>query len=79
MAIGELGLPLDLAVQLVDGELKLTLEFATTQHRQMGGLHALDWLLKVLDAMCSYALVVKKIILKLPGKKLQQLTVSLIL
>jgi hypothetical protein len=35
MAIGELGLPTELAVSLVEEELKLTPEFATTQHLQM--------------------------------------------
>jgi hypothetical protein len=47
MAIGELGLPMELAVSLVAEGLKLTPEFVTTQHQQMEGHHVLDWLLKV--------------------------------
>jgi len=53
MAIGELGLPLELAVLLVEEELKLTPEFVIAQHHQMGGLHALGWLLKVFHAILS--------------------------
>jgi|688.fasta_scaffold1872581_1 hypothetical protein len=50
MAIGELGLPMELAVFLVEEELKLTQDFVTIQHHQMEEQHALDWRLKVFCA-----------------------------
>jgi len=53
MAIGELGLPMELAVLLVEVDLKLTPESATTQHQQMEELHALGWLLKLVHATPS--------------------------
>ena len=56
MGIGELGLPTELAVSLVAEELKLTPEFATTQHHQMGELIALGCLLKVSHATPSCVL-----------------------
>jgi hypothetical protein len=50
MEIGELGLPLEPAVQPVVEELKLTLDFATTQHLPMEEPIALDQALKALHA-----------------------------
>jgi hypothetical protein len=47
MATGELGLPLEPAVSHVAEELRLTPDFATTQHRQMGAPPVLVQLLKV--------------------------------
>jgi hypothetical protein len=58
MAIGEHGLLLEPAVQLAEGELKLTQEFATTRHQQMVGPPVLVLLLKVLLATRKHALLV---------------------
>jgi hypothetical protein len=53
MAIGDLGLLLELAVSL-------TPEFATIQHQQMEGNLVLVLLLKVFHAACNHALQVCK-------------------
>ena len=47
MEFGDLGQPTELAVLLVEEELKLTPEFATIQHHQMVEQHALVLLQKV--------------------------------
>jgi hypothetical protein len=60
MAIGELGLLLELVVSHVEEELKLTPDFATTQHLQMVGLLAVDWPMKMLLAICKHAQLVNK-------------------
>jgi hypothetical protein len=58
MEFGELGQPTELAVLLVEEELKLTPEFVTTQHHQMVGHHALVLLLKVSPATHKFVILV---------------------
>ncbi len=60
METGELGLPLELAMQLAEEELKLAPEFATTQHLPTEELLALAVLLKVLHAIHNPAAKVNK-------------------
>jgi hypothetical protein len=60
MAIGELGLPTELAVSLVVEGLKLTPEFATTLHQQMVEHHVLVLLQQVFHATLLYASLVSK-------------------
>jgi hypothetical protein len=54
MEIGELGLPTELAVSVVEEVLKLTPEFVIALHQQMEELYALDCLLKVFLATHSF-------------------------
>ena len=58
MAIGEPGLLLEPAVPPVEGELKLTPEYATIQHLPMMGPHAQVLLLKVLHVTHNHAMLV---------------------
>jgi hypothetical protein len=58
MAIGEPGLLLDPAVLPAEEELKVTPEFATTQHHQTVEQHAQGLLLKVSHATHSLVLLV---------------------
>jgi hypothetical protein len=61
MEIGDLGLPLDPAVSPAEEALKLTPDFATTQHQQMVGPLALVLLLKVFHATRKRAILVHKL------------------
>ncbi len=60
MEIGEFGQPMEFAVSRAEVELKLTPEFATTQHQPMEGQHVLGWLLKVLHVTHNHAVVVSR-------------------
>ena len=60
METGELGLPLELAMQLAEEELKLAPEFATTPHLPTEELLALALLLKVQHAIHNPAVKVNK-------------------
>jgi hypothetical protein len=60
METGELGLSLELAVQLAEEELKLAPEFAMTRHLPTEELLALALLLKVQRAIHNLAVKVNK-------------------